>query len=131
VDSFPVVSETFILAQIVGLFEPWTRGRTSWRTHLPAPLTKVHTDVERFRLLDHTQYRPPMPAAWGARLQSAASRVMRWGLRHPGTVLESLNVLRHGREALNLSLLHRWFPAKRNDALVELYRRVRTQKSEA
>ena len=32
VDSFPVVSETFILAQIVGLFEPWTRGR-----HLGGP----------------------------------------------------------------------------------------------
>src|SRR5205823_6644573 len=40
---------------------------------------------------------------------------MRWGLRHPGTVLESLNVLRHRREALNLSLLHRWFPEQKLD----------------
>ena len=114
VDSFPVVSETFILAQIVGLFE---RGHEVdiFADPPPRTLTKVHTDVERFRLLDHTQYRPPMPAAWGARLQSAASRVMRWGLRHPGTVLESLNVLRHRREALNLSVLHRWFPEQKLD----------------
>jgi hypothetical protein len=28
-------------------------------------------------------------------------------------VLDSLNVFRHGREALNLRLLHRWFPAQK------------------
>src|ERR1700730_9643521 len=111
VDSFPSVSETFILAQIVGLLQ---RGHEVdiVADPPPRPLTRVHADVERFGLLDRTQYRPSTPAAWGARLQSAASRVMRWGLRHPASVLDSLNVWRHGRQALNLSVLHRWFPAQ-------------------
>jgi colanic acid/amylovoran biosynthesis glycosyltransferase len=112
VDSFPAVSETFILAQIVGLFQ---RGHEVDIVADPPPrsLSKVHADVERFRLLDHTQYRSATPAAWGARLRSAASRLQLWGLRHPGSVLDSLNVFRHGREALNLRLLHRWFPAQK------------------
>jgi colanic acid/amylovoran biosynthesis glycosyltransferase len=111
VDSFPCVSETFILAQVVGLLQ---RGHEVdiVADPPPQPLTEVHADVERFRLLDRTQYRPATPVAWGARLQSAASRVMRWGLLHPGAVLDSLNVFHHGHQALNLSVLHRWFPAQ-------------------
>jgi colanic acid/amylovoran biosynthesis glycosyltransferase len=109
VNSFPVVSETFILGQMVGLLQ---RGhQLEIIADPPArPMTKIHPDVERFRLLDQTQYRRPAPVAWGARLQSAASRIVRWGWRDPASILESLNIPRYGREALNLSLLHRWFP---------------------
>src|ERR1700736_1306250 len=111
-NSFPVLSETFILAQIVGLFQ---RGHQVdiIADPLSPPPTKVHSDVERFRLLAHTRYRQPTPTAWGARLQSAASRIMCCGFRHPIFIVDSLNPFRYGRQALNLSLLHRWFPAQK------------------
>jgi colanic acid/amylovoran biosynthesis glycosyltransferase len=110
-DCFPVVSETFILAQIVGLLQ---RGH---EVEIVAdrpdePLIGMHADVERFRLLDRTQYRPPAPPSWGARLQGASARILRWGWRDPGSVLRCLNVLRHGRQALNLNLLYKWLPTE-------------------
>jgi colanic acid/amylovoran biosynthesis glycosyltransferase len=111
VNSFPVLSETFILSQIVGLFQ---RGHeVEVFADSPPPGTRLHPDVERFHLLECTRYRQPTPAAWGTRLQSATSRALRWGMRHPGSILDSLNLFRYGRQALNLSLVHRWFPAQK------------------
>jgi colanic acid/amylovoran biosynthesis glycosyltransferase len=109
-DSFPAVSETFILSQIVGLFERGHEVQIIADRPSPYP-TKVHSDVERLRLIEHTQYRQPTPATWEARLQSGAFRLMRWGLRDPKSIRDSLNFFRYGRQALTLSLLHRWFPA--------------------
>jgi colanic acid/amylovoran biosynthesis glycosyltransferase len=114
VNSFPCISETFVVAQVVGLLQ---RGHevNIMADRPPGPPVELHADIERFRLLDRTQYRPPMPAGWAARLQGAASRVRRWGLRDPGSLFESFNVLRYGRQALDLSLLYRWFPAQTFD----------------
>jgi colanic acid/amylovoran biosynthesis glycosyltransferase len=111
-NSFPVVSETFILSQIVGMFQRGHEVDIIADPPCPPP-TKVQSDVERFRLLDYTQYRQPIPTAWGARLQSATSLIMRCGLRHPISILDSLNLFRYGRQAFNLSLLHRWFPTQK------------------
>jgi len=111
VSLFPSVSETFILNQVVGLLE---RGHEVYiyADYPPEPLTKIHADVERFRLLDRTQYRVHPPVAWPARVRSAASLVMRWGWRNPRATLDSFNVLRHGRMALDLRLLHEQLPPR-------------------
>lgn len=111
VNAFPSVSETFILRQIIGLLQ---RGHdVDIDAERPAaPVIKPHADIERFRLIDRTHYRTPMPAQWPARLRSAASRMARWGWRRPGRMLDSLNAFHHGREALNLRLLHDRFPER-------------------
>jgi colanic acid/amylovoran biosynthesis glycosyltransferase len=111
VNSFPSLSETFIQAQIVGLIQ---RGyEIEIDAEQPSHLPKLHADIERFRLMERINYRPSMPLSWPPRLQSAASRVFRWGCRHPGIALDSLNALRHGRRAMNLSLIHDRLPAYR------------------
>jgi colanic acid/amylovoran biosynthesis glycosyltransferase len=111
VGAFPTVSETFILAQIVGLLQRGHEVDIYADRPVPRP-PKVHADVGRFRLLERTQYREPMPGAKPARLKSAASRLIRRGWRHPVIALDSLNIFCHGRKALNLSLVHEWFPAQ-------------------
>ena len=105
VNGFPSISETFIVGQIVGLLE---RGHNvEIYADRPVPATqKVHADVERYRLIERTTYREVTPGAKLARIRSAASLVLRWGWRHPRHILDSVNVLRHGWGAVNLSVLH-------------------------
>jgi colanic acid/amylovoran biosynthesis glycosyltransferase len=113
VNSFPEISDTYILAQIVGLLQ---RGHeVEIDAEQPSEsLAKIHADVDRFRLLSRTQYRPQTPPAseWAARLRGAILRIILWGWRDPGSILDSLNVLRYGRPALTLRLLHEWLPAQ-------------------
>ncbi len=117
VNEFPVVSETFILNQIVGLLQ---RGHEVLiDAELPDErVTAGHSDIVKYELQARTYYRPPPPSWWPARIQSAVSRIVRWGWRSPATTLDSMNVFRHGREALNLTLLHNRLPAQ---AIVQKY----------
>ena len=109
-NEFPATSETFILNQIVGLIQ---RGHeldihARWRVE---PSNKgQHADIERYHLLDRTHFHP-MPGPRFVRVGSAVGRLARWGWRHPEITLDSINVLRHGRLALNLTLLHELLPA--------------------
>lgn len=110
VNSFPTISETFILAQIVGLIK---RGHdihieADWPVELPA---KFHADVERYALVSRTVYRPEMPKSWAARGLSALNRIRIWGWRRPFTIFELFNVIKYGRKALNLTVLHERLPA--------------------
>jgi len=105
------MSETFILNQLTGLVE---RGHeVDIYADRPAIMPeKIHSDIERFQLIRRTHYRKEIPTAKLARLKSGALRILRGGWRYPGPTLNSLNVFRHGRRAINLSLLHRIFPAE-------------------
>lgn len=51
-----------------------------------------------------------MPERWPARATSGVGRVIRWGWRAPIAVLDSVNILRHGRAALSLRLIHDRLP---------------------
>jgi colanic acid/amylovoran biosynthesis glycosyltransferase len=108
INQFPVISETFILAQIVGLLQ---RGHdlTIYAEEPDTFLYKHHADVERFHLIDRTCYRASVPNSKVARIQSAALLMLRWVWRCPSLVLDSLNVFVHGRRALDLSLMHERF----------------------
>ncbi len=109
-NSFPAVSETFILAQIAGLLK---RGHEVDIYADPAsPQLSIHADVERFKLLDRTQYRLPMPVAKTARLKSAFYLLLHSGWRHPIITLDSLNFFRYRRKAISLGLLHEWLPSQ-------------------
>jgi colanic acid/amylovoran biosynthesis glycosyltransferase len=112
VNTFPEVSETFILNQLAGLVERGHEVDIYADRPEKAP-ERIHADVERFQLMRRTHYRADIPAAKFARVKSGAWRIIRGGWRYPGPVLNSLNVFRHGRRAANLSLLHKIFPVER------------------
>ena len=108
-NEFPATSETFILNQMVGLIR---RGHkidiyAQYRSDLPP--NGYHDDVERYHLLDFAHFYP-LPGSKLARLGSVTERLARWGWRRPLTTLDSLNLFRHGRSSLNLTLLYELLP---------------------
>jgi colanic acid/amylovoran biosynthesis glycosyltransferase len=109
-NEFPETSETFILNQIVALIRRGHEVDIYARRRVDLPDSERHADLERYHLLDRAHFHP-MPRRWLPRLGSAARRMIRWGWRNPKIALESLNVLRHGRFALSLTLLHELVPA--------------------
>ena len=112
VNSFPVISETFILNQIVGLLRRGHDVRIYARGGGERLISARHADVDHYRLFDCIQYQMPPPVPWLTRLSCAARRMIRWGWRDPGAVANSLNVLRYRRSAVNLSLLFDLLPSE-------------------
>jgi colanic acid/amylovoran biosynthesis glycosyltransferase len=112
VNAFPVTSETFIINQIVGLLR---RGHEVdiHAFALPPERGAAHDEIARYALLDRVRQWQPMPSSWIARIPSAVMRIAGGGFRRPAIVLDSLNVFRHGRSALNLSRLHKRIPERR------------------
>jgi colanic acid/amylovoran biosynthesis glycosyltransferase len=113
-NAFPLVSETFVLAQIVGLMQ---RGHEVdvFADRPPGDEDTVHPEVVQYRLLERTRYRVERPVRRLARLRGAGALLVRWGWRIPGRTLETLNVFRHGRLAINLRMLFDSMPWDRID----------------
>ncbi len=109
VNAFPSLSETFILNQIIGTIQRGHEVIIHADRPNPDP-PKIHADVERYGLIERTRYREPVPFRRVVRLRRALAGIARWGWRHPSCVLDSLNYFRHGRQALNLSVLNSWLP---------------------
>lgn len=101
VGRFPVLSETFVLNQIVGLIE---RGHDVDILACAADATGAsHPDVQRFELLKRTRY-----LFSGGSIPQRLSRA--WQLissipRCPLMLPRALNVLKYGTEAARLKLL--------------------------
>jgi colanic acid/amylovoran biosynthesis glycosyltransferase len=102
IPSFPETSQNFILGQITGLIDQGCE--VDIFAHSRANPTHVHPDVERYGLLERTQYWAPTRS----RLQRAARYlrgVAREGWREPLPLLRTLNP-RWGRSAIGLTLLY-------------------------
>lgn len=101
VDSFPRISETFVLSHVTGLLD---RGHDvdifAWEL---GNLEVQHADVGRYKLLSRLSILAA-PVGKLARVASAVKLLLRNG--HQGAVLQSLNVKRYGRLAGSLRLLH-------------------------
>jgi colanic acid/amylovoran biosynthesis glycosyltransferase len=108
-NEFPATSETFILNQMVGLIRRGHKIDIYAQCRSELPPSGLHADVEQYRLLDFAHFYP-LPGSKLARLGSVAERLVRWGWRRPLTTLDSLNVFRHGRSSLNLTLPHELLP---------------------
>ncbi len=109
VNDFPAVEETFILNQVVGLLQRGHDVHIYSRGGGRRPDEAQHADIERYRLLDHIQYQTPTLDRL-ARLRSVATRILRWGWRDPGAVVNSLNRPRYLRPVRNLISLHELLP---------------------
>jgi colanic acid/amylovoran biosynthesis glycosyltransferase len=105
VDSFPTLYETFILNQITGLID-LGHGIEIFAGSCPND-SRMHPEVERYHLLDHTHYIHTKPVGKLKRLMGALAIVPACLKRNSRATLRSLNMIRYGAEALSLNLLYK------------------------
>lgn len=104
--GFPILSETFILNQIIGLIE---RGhQVDIYTLYPQLLdnSKVHPDVEKYRLVERTNYVLNIPENRSLRLLKGIWLLANKGYKNPLMVVRSLNVFKYGKSAASLKLFY-------------------------
>ena len=108
VSRFPVLSETFVLNQIVGLIE---RGyEVDIYVDREGDLNKVHPAVEKYDLLKRTCYLPQVPENVVIRILYGFVLLFKNGLQDPFLTWRSLNIIRYGKQALFLWLLYTLVP---------------------
>lgn len=106
--EFPVLSESFILNQITGLL---IQGHeVDIYATQQGDRTKVHPDVEKFKLLDRTRYVPAIPFNHLERLSKASGLFWSNFYRQPRPLLKSLNIFKYGKKAAALRLLFSVIP---------------------
>ena len=109
--SFPALSETFILNQITGLLD---RGlEVDIYAYRPRNDPAVHADVERYNLLKHVCYMTlsaSMPRNKIYRVLKGLGHVATGLYKNPMVILNSLNFLKFGKDAVSLSLFYQTIP---------------------
>jgi len=102
VGSFPYVTETFIVNQVVGMA---ARGhQVDVYTTVPGTVGDIPASVRRYRLMERTNYLFGSPN-YVLRVLKALLWVLQDGWRLTRVLLRSLNVFRYGRSAVSLGLL--------------------------
>lgn len=105
VDSFPCLSETFILNQVTGLIdlghdvEIFAAAR--------GPLDVVHGDIFSYGLLDHTHYFNEISENRIIRFWKFLPLFLKYLPVKPTVSVQAVNVFRFGLEALSLRLYYR------------------------
>ncbi|RJP83251.1 MAG: colanic acid biosynthesis glycosyltransferase WcaL [Desulfobacteraceae bacterium] len=105
VDQFPVVTETFILNQITGLID---RGHQVYiYSKFFSKTTEVHAEVIRYNLLENNRKLQSVPSNYMVRFLGAWFLIFRH-LRKMKikAIINSLNFLKYGRQAVSLRLLY-------------------------
>ncbi|MBD6617958.1 colanic acid biosynthesis glycosyltransferase WcaL [Komarekiella sp. 'clone 1'] len=104
VGKFPVLSETFVLNQIIGLI---SRGHeVDIYGYQPDDTFKVHPDVEKYHLLARTHYPPEIPRNYLLRFLKGLQLVLTNFPKAPLVLLRSLNFFKYGGRATCLRLLY-------------------------
>lgn len=108
VGEFPALSQTFILNQITGLID---RGHD---VDIYAPVSgdepKIHSDVEKYNLLERTFYSPQIPKNYLFRTLKGIRLLLANSLKEPVVLLRSLNVFKYGKQAASLRLFYSAIP---------------------
>ncbi|MEQ9355988.1 glycosyltransferase [Coleofasciculus chthonoplastes] len=106
--EFPILSETFILNQIVGLLE---RGHEiDIYAEQIGDASKVHHTVEQYNLLERTYYLPQMPENIFIRLLKGILLLITNGYKDPKRFWRSLNIFKYGKLTASLWLLYTVMP---------------------
>ncbi len=104
VDTFPVISETFIINQIVGLIN---RGHD---IHIYAKkrgnMSKYHTDITKYNLLEKTTLLQQTPRSYLWRLVKGIGLFLTNFHKAPLAFLYSFNFIKYGKNALSLRLMY-------------------------
>ena len=110
VGQFPALSETFILNQITGLIN--CGHEVDIYTDNPSNEPKIHPDIEKYNLLEHTYY-SRMPANHFLRVVKGVKLLVANLYKNPLVLLRSLNVFKYGKNAVSLTLLYAAIPLLR------------------
>ena len=106
VDSFPLVSETFVLAQVVGMIERGHEVTIFANKIVDQGVT--HPVLERHNLMDKVIVRPTVPTNRLKRLRKGISALAAAAAAgRIGSALATLNIFRFGIGALGMNLLIR------------------------
>ena len=106
VDSFPLVSETFVLAQVVGMIQRGHEVAIFANTIVDQGVR--HTVLEQHKLMDKVIVRPIVPANWLLRLRRGFNALAAAAAaRRIWPALATLNVFRFGMAGLGMNLLIR------------------------
>ena len=108
VKTFPSVSETFILNQVIQLLDVGHDVQV-FATHRPDKSHVQHKLVGEYDLLSRTTYRPHMPEDRLARIAKAVKILAENPAKAP-VLLKTLNVARFGELALSLDLFYTAVP---------------------
>ena len=107
VEKFPALTETFILNQAVGLIK---RGHeVDIYARQTNDTSKLHPDVEKYNLLQHTYYTPVIPDNYIWRILKAFLLLIINFKKAPLVIVRSLN-LKYKRRALSLRLFYFLIP---------------------
>ena len=106
--QFPVLSETFILNQIVGLLE--CGHEVDIYANQVGDTSKTHPDVEKYYLIERTYYIPQFPKNYFWRCLKGLGLICVHGAKNPLLILRSLNVFKYGKDAASLWLLYLVIP---------------------
>lgn len=110
VAHFPVLSEPFILNQIVGTIERGHEVHIYSLDGPPADTSKVHPLVEQYKLLERTYYAPNRPDNELWRTFKGLSLLLTNFYKNPSVCVQLLNNSRYGSQAKSLKLLYRAIP---------------------
>jgi colanic acid/amylovoran biosynthesis glycosyltransferase len=110
VARFPVLSEPFILNQIVGAIERGHEVDIYSLDGSPDDLSKVHPLVEQYRLLERTFYAPIRPNNELWRWLKGLGLLALNFYKNPSVCRQLLNTSRYGSQAKSLKLLYRVMP---------------------
>jgi len=103
VGQFPALSATFILNQVTGLLDLGHDVRI-FAFKDPGE-ERIHPDVDRYELWERTCYFD-IPLSRGPRLKKALALMARNFFKAPGSFIKALNVIKYGKEALAMNLVH-------------------------
>ncbi|QIR35475.1 colanic acid biosynthesis glycosyltransferase WcaL [Tolypothrix sp. PCC 7910] len=108
VGYFPVLSETFVVNQIIGLI---ARGHdVDIYAYQPGNTSQLHPDIIKYQLLARTHFQPTIPQNFFWRLLKAVKLIMTNFQKSPLVLLRSLNFFKYGRWAASLRLLYSVIP---------------------
>lgn len=111
VDQFPALSQTFILNQITGLID---RGHeVDIYAHSSGNESKIHADVERYKLLNRTFYLK-VPENKLLRLVKGVNLIIRYFHKRPTILLKVLNIFKFRKDAASLTILYKIIPFLNN-----------------
>ena len=117
VPEFPSLSQTFVLNQITGLMD--LGHDIEIFAHRKVNNAKIHHDVLKYRLLERTQYYGEVhlriPKNKLLRILKGIALAAKNIWINPKPVLNSLNIIKHKRQALTFQLLFRMMPFMQKD----------------
>jgi colanic acid/amylovoran biosynthesis glycosyltransferase len=111
---FPVLSEAFILNQIIGLIERGHEVHIYPLNGLPSNTSKVHPVVEEYHLIERTYYPPTLPKNYLWRVLKALGLLL--ANLHKGSLdcLQLLDIFKYGQQVTSLKWFYRAIPLLEN-----------------